>query len=109
MFCGKRLLAVALVLGVLGLKESIAGSSSVVISQVYGGGGTPGAQYRNDFIELHNVGNTTVSLAGWTVQYLDVNSNSWQITFLGGFSSVVPGQYFLIQQAQGVGGSLDLP
>jgi hypothetical protein len=86
-----------------------AGSTSVVISQVYGGGGAVGAQYRNDFIELHNVGGTTVSLAGWTVQYLDINSNLWQETFLGGFSSIGPGEYFLIQEAAGAGGSLDLP
>src|SRR6266404_1232884 len=86
-----------------------AGSTSVVISQVYGGGGTIGAQYRNDFIELHNVGSTTVSLNGWTVQYLDVTNNTWQQTFFGGFSSIGPGQYFLIEEAQGAGGSLDLP
>ena len=29
---------------------------SVVISQVYGGGGNTGAAYKNDFIELHNRG-----------------------------------------------------
>jgi predicted extracellular nuclease len=41
----------------------------VVISQVYGGGGNAGAPYKNDFIELHNRSNATVSLAGWSVQY----------------------------------------
>src|SRR6266478_4019359 len=95
--------------GCLVSRSSLAASSSVVISQIYGGGGTVGAQYRNDFIELHNNGNTTVSMSGWTVQYLDINSNNWQETFLGGFSSIGPGQYFLIQEAQGAGGSLDLP
>jgi len=90
-------------------ESAAAGSTSVVISQVYGGGGAVGAQYRNDYIELHNIGNTTVSLGGWTVQYLDVSNTTWQVTFLGGFSSIGPGQYFLIQEAQGTGGSLDLP
>src|SRR6266481_3200873 len=90
-------------------QSSRAASTTVVISQIYGGGGTVGAQYRNDFIELHNNGNTTVSLSGWTVQYLDVSSNTWQQTFFGGFSSIGPGQYFLVQEAQGAGGSLDLP
>lgn len=32
------------------------GGGSVVISQVYGGGGNSGAFYRNDFVELFNQG-----------------------------------------------------
>ena len=46
-----------------------AATNAIVISQVYGGGGNAGATLRNDFIELFNRGNTTVSLAGWSVQY----------------------------------------
>ena len=81
-------------------------AANVVISQVYGGGNI-GAQYRNDFIELRNKGSTLVSLSGWTIQYADSVSNNWQLTFLGG--TLQPGQYYLIQQAQGSGGTLDLP
>jgi predicted extracellular nuclease len=44
-------------------------SNTIVISQVYGAGGNSGAPYRNDFIELFNLGTTTVSLNGWSVQY----------------------------------------
>ena len=44
-------------------------STTVVISQVYGGGGNSGAQYTNDFVELFNRGTTTVSLADWSIQY----------------------------------------
>ena len=44
-------------------------SSSLVISQVYGGGGNSGATLTNDFIELYNSGTVPVDLAGWTVQY----------------------------------------
>ena len=39
-------------------------STTVVISQVYGGGGNSGATYKNDFIELHNISNAPVSIAG---------------------------------------------
>ena len=46
-----------------------AGSTTVVISQVYGGGGNAGATFRNDFIELHNRGTSAVDLNGWSVQY----------------------------------------
>ena len=42
---------------------------SVVISEVYGGGGNAGATYTNDFIELYNRTANTISLAGWSVQY----------------------------------------
>ncbi|HET7500992.1 MAG TPA: Ig-like domain-containing protein, partial [Kofleriaceae bacterium] len=44
-------------------------ASGLVISQVYGGGGNTGAQFKNDFIELHNGGATPVSLAGLAVQF----------------------------------------
>ena len=36
-------------------------STTIVISQVYGGGGNTGAPYTHDFIELFNRGTTTVS------------------------------------------------
>ena len=42
---------------------------SVVISEVYGGGGNAGATYTNDFIELYNRTANAISLAGWSVQY----------------------------------------
>ncbi len=48
-------------------------SPSIVISQVYGGGGSTsaasGAVYNTDFIELFNRGTTPQSVAGWSVQY----------------------------------------
>lgn len=80
---------------------------NVVISQVYGGGGNSGATWRNDFVELFNRGNTTVSLNGWSVQYAGATGTSWQVTNLSG--AIAPGQYFLIQQAAGSGGTTQLP
>ncbi len=59
----------ALVLLALPVHTAQAVSTSVVVSQVYGGGGNTGAQYTNDFIELFNLGTSPVSLAGWSVQY----------------------------------------
>src|SRR5689334_8515203 len=78
-------------------------SSSMVISQVYGGGGNAGAPYVNDFVELFNRGTTTVSLAGWSVQYASAtgtgNFASNPITSLTG--SLAPGQYMLVKQSGG--------
>jgi uncharacterized repeat protein (TIGR02543 family) len=82
-------------------------SGTVVISQVYGGGGNSGATYRNDFIEIFNRGTSTVDLTGWTVQYGAPSSSTWSATSLAG--TIPPGGYYLIQEAQGAGGTTDLP
>lgn len=100
----------AVLAGLLTLVLAGAGTASaqVVISQSYGGGGNSGATYTHDFIELFNRGSTPVSLAGWSVQYTSAAGTSWQVTPLG--SHVLqPGQYYLIQQAQGGGGTTPLP
>ena len=83
-------------------------STDVKISQVYGGGGNAGAQYRNDFIELFNRSSADVSVAGWSVQYNSATGTGpWQVTPLTG--SVPAGRHYLIQEAQGAGGTLFLP
>jgi uncharacterized protein len=82
-------------------------STTVVISQVYGGGGNSGATFKNDFIELYNLGSATVDLTGWTVQYASTAGTSWLKTVLAG--TIEPGRYYLVQEAQGAGGTVDLP
>ncbi|HEY7405917.1 MAG TPA: PxKF domain-containing protein [Candidatus Angelobacter sp.] len=84
-----------------------ASANGVVISQVYGGGGNAGATFKNDFIEIFNAGSATVSLNGWSVQYAAAAGTTWQVTALSG--SLAPGQYFLIQESQGAGGTTPLP
>ena len=76
-----------------------AGSTSVVISQVYGGGGNSGASYTNDFIELHNVSSSPISLTGYSVQYAASGGTSWQATVLSG--TIPAGGFYLVQQAAG--------
>ncbi|SDY60464.1 hypothetical protein SAMN04487939_10414 [Lysobacter sp. yr284] len=101
---GGRLLAAALAFAAAGSAQA-----GVVISQVYGGGGSAGASYSHDFIELHNNGDTAVSLSGWSIQYnLAPSPAPWQRTALSG--SIAPGGYYLIQQASsGVAGLPPLP
>lgn len=83
-------------------------ASHIVISQVYGGGGNIGATYTHDFIELFNRGTTTVDLTGWSVQYASAGNTTWtDRTNLSG--SIAPGQYYLIQEAAGSGGTTALP
>ena len=82
-------------------------SPNIVISQVYGGGGNSGALYKNDFIELFNRGTTSVSVSGWSVQYASSAGTTWQVTPLSG--TIAPGQYYLVREAAGAGGTTDLP
>ncbi len=89
------------------VSATAAAAGGVVISQVYGGGGNSGATYKNDFIELFNAGTTEVNLAGWSVQYASAAGTSWQVTPLTG--TIAPGGYFLVQEAQGAGGTVALP
>jgi predicted extracellular nuclease len=78
-------------------------AASLVISQVYGAGGNTSnnaSTFRNDFIELHNGGATSVDLTGYAVQYAATGGTSWQVTALP--SVIVPaGGYFLVQEAAG--------
>jgi uncharacterized protein len=81
--------------------------ADVVISQVYGGGGNSGAEYRNDFIELRNQTAMPVNVDGWTVQYASAAGTSWATTAL--FGTIPANGFYLIQQAAGSGGTLPLP
>lgn len=82
-------------------------ASALRISQAYGGGGNAGSLYRRDFIEIFNSSETAVDITGWTVQYASATGTTWQSTSLSGILG--PGQYYLIAEAQGTGGTIDLP
>jgi len=86
---------------------ALAASTSMVLSQVYGGGGNSGATYTNDFIEVHNLSLVSVDVTGWSVQYASSTGSTWQVTAISG---VIPaGGYYLVQEAQGSGGTTPLP
>src|SRR5207249_10054120 len=83
-------------------------SGSVVISQIFGGGGLTGAPYQNDFSELHNRTCNPISLSGWSVQYSAATGafgNATLSTSLTG--TIAAGGYFLVQEhSGGTNGSL---
>ena len=103
-----RLTAMAAVLASLSLPTVALAASDIVISQVYGGGGNNGALYRNDFIEIFNRGSSPVNLSNWSVQYGAAGGTSWAVTALPAID-LQAGQYLLVQQAKGTGGTQDLP
>ena len=86
---------------------TLAQSQTLVISQVYGGGGNDTATLKNDFIEIYNPGATAVDLSGWSVQYASAAGVVFQMTNLTG--TIQPGHYYLVQQAAGQGGTTALP
>ena len=79
----------------------------LAISQVYGSGGNTGANWKNDFIELHNRSTMPISVAGWSVQYSSAAGTSWATTALTG--TIPPGGYYLVQEAAGAGMAPALP
>ncbi|WP_016700057.1 endonuclease/exonuclease/phosphatase family protein [Actinoalloteichus spitiensis] len=85
-------------------------AASALISEVYGGGGNSGATLTTDFVELGNPGDHPVTLEGWSVQYLPGSprpTSQWQYTPLTG--EIPAGGHFLVSQARGNAGSVELP
>ncbi|MDQ2809080.1 MAG: S-layer homology domain-containing protein [Chloroflexota bacterium] len=87
-------------------------STSLVISQIYGGGGNSGASFTNDFIELFNKSALPVILTTtWSVQYASATGSNWAVTQIPTGTTLQPGQYLLVQEASGgaVGAPLPTP
>lgn len=87
-------------------------STTLVIAEVYGGGGNAAATYQNDFVVLFNRGNTTVDVNGWSIQYASAAGSSWTVNTLANVSTLIPsGGYFLVRLASGgaVGAVLPTP
>ena len=83
-------------------------SVQIRVTQLYGGGGNSGAPLRNDFIEIFNSGTAPVSLAGWSVQYASATASTWSVTPLTSVT-LLPGQYYLVQEASGGSNGVTLP
>ncbi len=87
------------------MPASAAGSTSVVIDEVYGGGGNSGAPFTNDFIELRNVSAAPIDLTGWSVTYASASTgNLGGTTKLDG-KTIAPGADLLIQESGGSTGA----
>src|SRR5580698_2157519 len=77
-----------------------AGSTTVVISQVYGGGASASATFSADYVELLNISSTPQSLDGFAVQYISAAgvSGGTVVAKLVGVT-LAPGQRYLIVAA----------
>ncbi|MEO8556123.1 MAG: lamin tail domain-containing protein [Actinomycetota bacterium] len=76
-------------------------SASVLISEVYGGGGNSGAIWKNDFVELYNRSDAPVDVSGWVVQYYSAagTTPASGAATLTGF--VAPQHTYLVQMGAG--------
>jgi hypothetical protein len=93
---------------ILGLISAAASmNAQIVINEVYGGGGNSGAVYKNDFIELKNIGSTPITLTNATIQYAAAAGTFNQYHVLPSIT-LNPGQKYLIQEGAGAGGTTNL-
>ena len=72
--------------------------SSLVISQIFGGGGATSAAFAYDYVELFNRGNAPVSLDGLSLQYAGGGANFQRGDAISlGNATVPPGGYYLVR------------
>lgn len=89
-------------------------ANHVIISQVYGSGGTSGATYKNDFVELYNPTSAPVDLSTWSVQYAaadaDPTKDAAKVFTAAPLSGVIqPGKYYLVQLKSSGANGADIP
>ncbi len=85
-------------------------AGTVVISQVYGGGGNASATYLNDYVELFNRSASTVNIGNWSVQYSSATGTGLFSSNVGTLSgSLAPGQYSLVKLGSGGTTGVALP
>lgn len=82
-------------------------NAQIVINEVYTGGGILNALISSDFIELKNIGSTTASLNGATIQYGPLSGSFTQYNELPNIT-LAAGQTYLIQQASEGQGIINL-
>jgi predicted extracellular nuclease len=91
---GRLTVLAALLAGLSG--AALAAPADLVISQIYGGGGSAGSAYKRDFVELFNRGSVAIGLKGKSLQYAPATGSSWSSFGVLPDVSLQPGQYYLV-------------
>ena len=90
-------------------------STTVVISQVYPGGGSSaaGVLYKYDYVELHNISTITQDISNFSLQYGSATGNlggsATQIYGIQANTTIPAGGYLLIQMGAAGTAGADLP
>lgn len=82
-------------------------NAQIVINEIYTGGGLLNALIAADFVELKNIGTTSATLTGATLQYGPATGPFTQYNTIPNIT-LAPGQTYLIQQATGLLGGINL-
>ena len=100
----KRLLFILLTLISL---QTFSQSTTVVISQVYGGAGSASGTYNSDYVELHNISSTPQDISGYKIMYGSSTGNLGSSTsniFTFPANTIIPvGGYILVATAPSTG------
>lgn len=103
------------ILSILISVVSFSQSTTVVISQVYpgGGSGTAGVTYKNDYVELHNISGVTQDISGFSLQYGSSTGNfgnsASQIFAFPAATTIPAGGYLLVQLGAAGAAGANLP
>jgi hypothetical protein len=89
-------------------------SKTVVINEIYGGGGNAGATFTNDFVELLNIAKSPVDVSGWSLQYQPTGTTTWAAGPLcssttPGTCVIQPGRFYLFALGSGGANGVTLP
>lgn len=77
---------------------------SILITQVYGGGGNSGATYKSDFIELYNTTNLDLNIGGYCLYYSAATSSATNLKYEIPANSIIKANsYFLVKGSDGTG------
>jgi hypothetical protein len=78
-------------------------AQTMVIDEIFGGGGNNGAPYNRDFVILKNMGSQAQHISGWTLQYASASGNFNSMVALDGW--INPGDLVRICYYTGTNGS----
>lgn len=82
------------------LKQEAGGPvGTLMIYEIYGGGGNSGATYTHDYIVLYNGTSSSINLTGYSIQYASATGTSWNKLDLTG--TIASGGFYLIRLASG--------
>jgi len=75
------------------------GSQTIIIYEIYGGGGNTNAIYQNDYVVLYNLTNHSIDLTGYSLQYGSSIGTTYSTLVLSG--TISKNNYYLIKLASG--------
>jgi endonuclease I/beta-lactamase superfamily II metal-dependent hydrolase len=82
-------------------------NTSLMIFEIYGGGGNSGAIYTHDYIVLYNGTNQNIDLSCYSIQYASATSSTYAVTSLSGI--IYANTYYVIRLASGGSTGASLP